>query len=119
MEQARSRAPRQGSNFEEIYQTNFESLQVVQSKTVQIFQSLQQRGTTAQFKAMSTTNVRADGRSVRVPIGRARLEGQAGHRGGPRAVAQRRADAGDAQRERPAAPARATWRSTRPARSSA
>ena len=62
------------SNFEESYQTNFESLQVTQSKTVQIFQSLQQRGTTAQFKALSTTNVRADGRSVRVPIGRADLK---------------------------------------------
>jgi len=61
-------------NFEESYQTNFESLQVTQSKTVQIFQSLQQRGTTAQFKALSTTNVRADGRSVRVPIGRADLK---------------------------------------------
>jgi uncharacterized protein (TIGR02231 family) len=63
-----------GSNFEETYQTNFEYLQVVQSKTVEIFQSLQQRGTTAQFKAMSTTMVRADGRSVRVPIGRVRLK---------------------------------------------
>jgi uncharacterized protein (TIGR02231 family) len=62
------------SNFEEIYKTNYDYLQVVQSKTVQIFQSLQQRATTAQFKAMSTTNVRADGRSVRVPIGRARLK---------------------------------------------
>ena len=62
------------SNFEEVYQTNYDYLQVVQSKTVQIFQSLQQRGTTGQFKAMSTTNVRADGRSVRVPIGRARLK---------------------------------------------
>jgi uncharacterized protein (TIGR02231 family) len=62
-----------GSNFEEIYQTNFDYLQVVQSKTVQIFQSLQQRGTTAQFKATSTTKVRADGRSVRAPIGRAQL----------------------------------------------
>jgi uncharacterized protein (TIGR02231 family) len=61
-------------NFEESYQTNFESLQITQSKTVQIFQSLQQRGTTAQFKALSTTNVRADGRSVRVPIGRANLK---------------------------------------------
>jgi uncharacterized protein (TIGR02231 family) len=30
--------------------------------------------TTAQFKAMSTTNVRADGRSVRVPIGRAHFK---------------------------------------------
>lgn len=63
----------ESSSFEEVYKTNFEALQVVQSKTVQIFQSLQQRGTTAQFKAMSTTNVRADGRSVRVPIGRAHL----------------------------------------------
>lgn len=61
-------------NFEQSYQTNFESLQVTQSKTVQIFQSLQQRGTTTQFKALSTTNVRADGRSVRVPIGRANLK---------------------------------------------
>lgn len=61
-------------NFEESYQSNFESLQVTQSKTVQIFQSLQQRGTTAQFKAMSTTNVRADGRSVRVPIGHGNLK---------------------------------------------
>ncbi|MCK6533331.1 MAG: mucoidy inhibitor MuiA family protein [Polyangiaceae bacterium] len=60
--------------FEESYQANFESLQVTQEKTVQIFQSLQQRGTTAQFKAMSTTKVRADGRSVRVPLGRANLK---------------------------------------------
>ncbi len=64
----------QGQAFEEVYKTNFEALQVVQSKTVQIFQSLQQRGTTAQFKAQATTRVRADGRSVRVPIGRARLQ---------------------------------------------
>lgn len=63
-----------GGNFEEIYKTNYEYLQITQSKTVEIFQSLQQRGTTAQFKAMSTTNVRADGRSVRVPVGRAHLK---------------------------------------------
>jgi len=63
----------QSAAVEEIYKTNFEALQVVQSKTVQIFQSLQQRGTTAQFKALGTTKVRADGRSVRVPIGRAHL----------------------------------------------
>jgi uncharacterized protein (TIGR02231 family) len=62
------------SNFEESYQSNFESLEVTQSKTVQIFQSLQQRGTTTQFKALSTTRVRADGRSVRVPIGHASLK---------------------------------------------
>ena len=64
----------QSRAFEETYKTNFEALQVVQSKTVQIFQSLQQRGTTAQFKALGATKVRADGRSVRVPIGRARLQ---------------------------------------------
>jgi uncharacterized protein (TIGR02231 family) len=61
-------------DFEESYASNFESLQLTQSKTVQIFQSLQQRGTTTQFKAMSTTRVRADGRSVRVPIGLAQLK---------------------------------------------
>ncbi len=60
-------------NFEESYQSNFESLQVTQSRTVQIFQSLQQRGTTTQFKALSSARVRADGRSVRVPIGHATL----------------------------------------------
>lgn len=62
------------SHFEKTYKTNFEYLQVIQSKTVQLFQSLQQRGTTSQFKAMSTTKVRADGRSVRVPLGRATLK---------------------------------------------
>ncbi len=61
-------------SFEKTYKTNFEYLQVIQSKTVQLFQSLQQRGTTSQFKAMSTTKVRADGRSVRVPLGRAVLK---------------------------------------------
>jgi uncharacterized protein (TIGR02231 family) len=60
-------------NFEESYQRNFESFQVTQSKTVQIFQSLQQRGTTTQFKAMGTAQLRADGRAVRVPIGSTRL----------------------------------------------
>jgi uncharacterized protein (TIGR02231 family) len=63
----------EGTAFEEVYKTNVEALEVVQTKTVQIFQSLQQRGTTAQLKALSPTNVRADGRSVRVPIGRAQL----------------------------------------------
>jgi uncharacterized protein (TIGR02231 family) len=63
-----------GGNFEEVYKTNYEYLQVVQSKTVQIFQSLQQRGTTAQFKATGTATVRADGRSVRLPIGRAQFK---------------------------------------------
>jgi uncharacterized protein (TIGR02231 family) len=62
------------SNFEESYQSNFDSLQITQSKTVRIFQSLQQRGTTTQFKALGTTRLRADGRAVRVPIGQATLK---------------------------------------------
>jgi uncharacterized protein (TIGR02231 family) len=68
----------QGSSksFEESYASNFESLVVTQSKTVRIFQSLQQRGTTTQFKALGPANVRADGRSVRVPIGHATLKAQ-------------------------------------------
>jgi uncharacterized protein (TIGR02231 family) len=61
------------SSFAEKYQDNFEYLQVVQSKTVQIFQSLQKRGTTAHFKAIDTAIVRADGHSVRLPIGRSKL----------------------------------------------
>lgn len=59
--------------LEESYESSFESLELTQSKTVRIFQSLQQRGTTTQFKALSATNVRADGRPVRVPIGHATL----------------------------------------------
>ena len=70
----RGQSVEQSQKFEEVYQSNFEALQIVQSKTVQIFQSLQQRGTTAQFKASGTTKVRADGRSVRVPIGRMQLK---------------------------------------------
>ena len=61
-------------DFEQSYSSNIEHLEIVQSKTVQIFQSLEQRGTTAQFKALSSTKVRADGRSVRVPIGRSELK---------------------------------------------
>ena len=64
----------EGQAFEEIYKTNLEALQVIQAKTVQIFQSLQQRSTTTQFRAQGTTKVRGDGRSVRAPIGRARLQ---------------------------------------------
>lgn len=61
-------------DFEQSYSSNIEHLEIVQSKTVQIFASLEQRGTTAQFKALSSTKVRADGRSVRVPIGRSELK---------------------------------------------
>jgi uncharacterized protein (TIGR02231 family) len=62
------------SSFEQSYQANFESLQLTQSKTVQIFQSLQQRGTTTQFRAIAPARVRADGQPVRVPIGQTKLK---------------------------------------------
>lgn len=61
-------------NFEQVYQTNFDYLQVVQSKTVQLFQKLQKRGTTAHFKTTNPANVRADGYSVRLPIGKSKLK---------------------------------------------
>ena len=41
-------------------------LQVVQSKTVQIFETLQKRGTTAHFKAIAGASVRGDGHPVRM-----------------------------------------------------
>jgi len=62
-----------GSSFAQKYEDNFQYLQIVQSKTVQLFQSLQKRGTTAHFKALDTAIVRADGHSVRLPIGRTKL----------------------------------------------
>jgi uncharacterized protein (TIGR02231 family) len=61
-------------DFEQSYESNVQHLEIVQSKTVSIFQTLEQRGTTTQFKAMGSTKVRADGRSVRVPIGRSELK---------------------------------------------
>lgn len=55
--------------FEEIYQSNLESLQIVQSKTVRLFDSLGDRGTTAHFKALAAPIVRGDGHPVRMRIG--------------------------------------------------
>ncbi|MCH9684548.1 MAG: mucoidy inhibitor MuiA family protein, partial [Deltaproteobacteria bacterium] len=60
--------------FEEVYQSNLEYLQVVQNKTVQIFDSLQDRGTTAHFKALATPSVRGDGHPVRMRIGGSELK---------------------------------------------
>lgn len=59
--------------FEEVYQSNFASLQVVQSKTVQLFDTLQQRGTTDHFRALSAPRVRGNGHSVRMRIGNSKL----------------------------------------------
>lgn len=70
----RSSSRRQRSNFEQSYQSNMEYLQVVQSKTVRIFESLQKRGTTAHFKANAAPSVRGDGHPVRMRIGGSSLK---------------------------------------------
>jgi len=67
-------ARRARENFEQVYQSNVELFQVVQSKTVRLFERLQKRGTTAHFKAYGTSSVRGDGHPVRVQIGRSTLE---------------------------------------------
>ena len=60
-------------NFERVYRSNLHYLQVVQSKTVRIFERLQKRGTTAHFKAAIAPIVRGDGRPVRMRIGHSKL----------------------------------------------
>jgi uncharacterized protein (TIGR02231 family) len=62
------------SNFDQVYKSKMEYLQVVQNKTVQIFESLQKRGTTAHFKANGAASVRGDGHPVRMRIGHSTLE---------------------------------------------
>ncbi|MFT5431828.1 MAG: hypothetical protein ACI9OJ_002526, partial [Myxococcota bacterium] len=62
--------------FEQTYQNNFIQLREVQSKTVEIFRGLQQRGTSAHFRATKRATVRGDGRPVRVNIGQADLKTQ-------------------------------------------
>jgi uncharacterized protein (TIGR02231 family) len=62
------------SNFDQVYKSKMEYLQVVQSKTVQIFESLQKRGTTAHFKASAAASVRGDGHPVRMLIGHSTLQ---------------------------------------------
>ena len=61
------------SNFEQVYENNFKALQVVQSRTVQIFQKLQKRGTSAHYRGQGRLTVRGDGHSVRVPLGKSNL----------------------------------------------
>ncbi len=59
--------------FEEVYRKNFQTFEVVQSKTVRLFEGLQRRGTTAHFKASAAPRVRGDGHPVRIRIGRSEL----------------------------------------------
>jgi len=57
------------------YKGNVARQEAVRRKVEQVFQKLQQRGTTAHF-AGGTQTVRADGRPVRIAIGTAQLEAQ-------------------------------------------
>ena len=61
-------------NFDQVYQSNMRYLQVVQSKTVRIFERLRKRGTTAHFKARIAPSVRGDGHPVRMRIGHSTLK---------------------------------------------
>lgn len=74
MNQAGSRRASELERFEQSYSTNLEMLERVQSKTVQIFQGLQTRGTTAHFVAKEPAIVRSDGRSIRLRIGNSRIK---------------------------------------------
>ena len=62
------------ANFEQVYQANMEYLQVVQGRTVKIFESLERRGTTVHFKAETAASVRGDGHPVRLRIGHSTFE---------------------------------------------
>lgn len=70
----RKRSAASVERFEEVYQHNLEYLQVVQSKTVRIFDTLGDRGTTAHFSARTAPSVRGDGHPVRVRIGDSELK---------------------------------------------
>ena len=69
LNQMGSRSKADVKHFEHAYATNLEYFERVQTKTVEIFQGLQKRGTTAHFDATELAIVRSDGRSVRLPIG--------------------------------------------------
>ncbi len=66
-------AERARTNFEQVYRSNIEYLQVVQGRTVSLFESLEKRGTTAHYKAQPAPSLRGDGHPVRLLIGRSAL----------------------------------------------
>ncbi len=76
MNQASSQRVSEIAQFEQSYSTNLALLERVQSKTVEIFQGLQTRGTTAHFIAKDPAIVRSDGRSIRLRIGTSRIKAQ-------------------------------------------
>jgi uncharacterized protein (TIGR02231 family) len=59
--------------FEEVYDDNVRTFQVVQSRSVQLFRQLQARGTTSHFAGVGRQTVRGDGLPARVVIGRTTL----------------------------------------------
>lgn len=76
MNQAPSQRVSEMERFEQYYASNLELLERTQSKTVQIFQGLQTRGTTAHFASKDPAIVRSDGRAIRLRIGSSRLKAQ-------------------------------------------
>ncbi|MBN2719137.1 MAG: mucoidy inhibitor MuiA family protein [Deltaproteobacteria bacterium] len=63
-----------GYTAQQSYESNLEYLQVVQSKTVEMFETLQKRGTTAHFKAIAPPVITGDGHPVRTRIGHHTLQ---------------------------------------------
>ncbi|MFW5740632.1 MAG: mucoidy inhibitor MuiA family protein, partial [Myxococcota bacterium] len=74
MNQAPSKRRSEIERFEKSYTSNLEYFERVQSRTVQIFHGLEQRGTTAHFVAATAPIVRSDGRPIRVRIGSNRIK---------------------------------------------
>jgi len=66
-------AERARASFERAYKANLDYLQVVQGKAVQLFESLEKRGTTVHFKADAAPSVRGDGHPVWLRIGKTNL----------------------------------------------
>jgi len=57
------------ANADESWRDNMNRQRMIENRVIQSFAELQQRGTTAHFTALSSRSIRADGKSVRVPIG--------------------------------------------------
>ena len=74
MNQAPSQRVSEIERFEQSYSSNLAILERVQSKTVEIFQGLQTRGTTAHFIARDPAIVRSDGRPIRLRTGSSRIK---------------------------------------------
>ncbi|MFH1530488.1 MAG: mucoidy inhibitor MuiA family protein [Pseudomonadota bacterium] len=66
----------QGENFDQVYDNNFEQMQLVQTKAAAVFQRLSSRGTSAHFPGDGKSTIRMDGNPVRVPIGLTTLDAQ-------------------------------------------